>query len=844
MGLGGSSTGGSTPTVHKIKVNSSTYGTCIPIVYGRARIPALFFWDGDFYSQNSGGGSGKGGSGTGSSNTIYFVSVVAGLCVGIANGFGRAWNGTAKGHRRDHMASLYWSMHTGALGQLPWPYLTTKHPGHDLGYTGIAYAARHDWNLGSSANLPNMTFEVFGLLSTVTGNSTAGYSGTDANAGDIIADILTNQIYACGQPSSILGNVLTTFKQYCLAAGYNLSLVLDQQKKATEWIKDLLHICNADAVWSGGQLNIVPFCDADSAGLDGLNGSTFSAEAFLTPVYDLTDDDYVTQDKAGAPTRHQLTSPQDHDPVTVSVTSPADLFNDLSVEYVNASNDYNLDVVQATDEGDIIAHGLRKSSPLQFHPVTTAKLARQIVQIQLQRQLHTPNQYRIRVPQRYVLIDPMDALTITDSDLGLDRYPVRIVQIDEEMDDQGGMVIEGTLIITAEDLGPNSTPGYNTQPPGPWGGQDPNRVPLPINPPIIFEPNHAAMNTLIGGQLKGQREIWILTSGNEGDSTGDYQGCQIYMSSDGGSTYELVGTQNAPAQQGTLTGNLATYGGTNPDTAHTLGVDLSESNGIVSSVPNTLAAKKHNLAFVDTEIVAFTNVAAVGSGYQYNLTRLYRGLYNSQISAHSAGTLFGFLGAVHNLDPGVFRLPITQDMIDDASPLYFKFLPINPSGDVTIDLSTCVAYTITPKGEGSSQPYHVKIVLPGTDGVAFTGPHDVFGPISYTIPPGGGRIHIDWTALLTNGTHAQNARGYVSVTNGASSYNCAHHRTWLPSSAETHGFNASGHPAARFPGGAVLSISLIITPAGGHDLTVNPVDLSSPGTVVTFLDIQFHPSPN
>ena len=704
--FGNNSTSGSDPTVHKLKVNSSTYGTVIPLVYGRARLPAIFLWDGGFYSQTSTSGAGKGfGTGSGGTVTTYFLSVVLGLCTGVANGFGRVWHTTGKGQKREVQTQTNWTIFTGALAQTAWNYLTSKHPGQDIGYTGIAYVARQAWPLGTSANPPNMSFEVFGLLSTVTGNSTAGYIGTDVNAGQIIYDFLTNVNYGCAVPTSYMGNLLTTFEQYCLAAGYNLSPIIDQQKKAVEWIKDLLHICNADGVWSQGVFNVVPFCDANSTSLNGLNGSTFNANVFLTAVYSLTDDDFVTQDKAGATQRKQLTNPEDYDPITVIVTSPADLFNDLTVEYVNAGNDYNLDVVEATDEGDIVAHGLRKGSPLQFHPITTAALARQVVQIQLQQQRHTPNQYRFRVTQRYVLLDPMDVVNITDPGLGLNQYPVRIIQIDEEMDDQGGMIIEGTLIITAQDLGPNTTPGFNTQPPGPWGNQDPNRVPLPINTPIIFEPDQSMMHA-VSHQLSGGREIWMLTSGNEGDNAGDYQGCNIYMSLDGGTSYNLVGVQRTPATQGTLVTTLPTYGGSNPDTTHTLEVDLSESNGIVSTVTAGLGAKKQNLCYVQGnttpyEIMAFETETAAGAGYQYNLTRLYRGLYKSKIQASSAGNLWGFIGAIHNLDPGVFRLPITQDMIG-AGPIYFKFLPVNPSADGVASLASATAYSISPVGGGTA----------------------------------------------------------------------------------------------------------------------------------------------
>ncbi|MGH9637282.1 MAG: hypothetical protein ACRD72_20810, partial [Candidatus Angelobacter sp.] len=53
----------------------------------------------------------------------------------------------------------------GSRPQTPWSYLTSQHPGQDLGYNGIAYVAAPAMDLGESGTLPNLSFEV---LSAVT----------------------------------------------------------------------------------------------------------------------------------------------------------------------------------------------------------------------------------------------------------------------------------------------------------------------------------------------------------------------------------------------------------------------------------------------------------------------------------------------------------------------------------------------------------------------------------------------------------------------------------------------------------------------------------------------------
>jgi hypothetical protein len=57
-----------------------------------------------------------------------------------------------------------------------------------------------------------------------------------------------------------------------------------------------------------------------------------------------------------------------------------------------------------------------------------------------------------------------------------------------------------------------------------------------------------------------------------------------------------------------------------------------------------------------------------------------------------------------------------------------------------------------------------------------------------------------------------------------------------------YGFNASGHFDHHYAGGDVATVSLIISP-GSANLKIDAQDAADTN-VVTFLDIQFHPSPN
>jgi hypothetical protein len=85
--------------------------------------------------------------------------------------------------------------------------------------------------------------------------------------------------------SSLLGD-LSDYSLYCRANNLLLSPVLDQQIQAAEFLRRVLDETNSDCFWSEGVLKIKPFGDASATA----NGVTWNPD--LTPIYDLSDDDF------------------------------------------------------------------------------------------------------------------------------------------------------------------------------------------------------------------------------------------------------------------------------------------------------------------------------------------------------------------------------------------------------------------------------------------------------------------------------------------------------------------------------------------------------------------------
>jgi hypothetical protein len=619
--------------IGSLRVQSSSQGLPIAIVFGQTRVPGNLLDYFDFTAiphtekQKSGG---KGGGGTTVENTTYTytVGVLIGLMEGpaaLSNFVGTIWS------NKDvtDATKLGFSEYSGSYSQSPFPYLTTAHPAQALHYRGQAYVAHAALDLGSSDGLPNLSFEVTGLLG-------AG----DQNPADIVDLLLTSDKFGAGWPVAQLGD-LSDFYSYCDQAGFLASPAYTAQRSMGEMLSELAELGNSAVVWSGGVLQIKTYAD-EAVG---------SYTPDLTVRYSLTDDDFIAP--AGEP------------PVRIRRKRQSDAFNQVQVECLDRTNQYNPAVVDAKDQAAIDIYGLRPMDPIEAHAICDLSIARLVAQTKLQRQLYVRNVYSFTVGWRYVLLEPMDIVALTDTMLALDELPVRIISIEENEN--------GDLAIEAEELTIGiSTPGAYT-PQGssgstPAAGVDPGDT----NPPVIFQPPLA----LTGGKP----QIWIGAAGGV-----NWGGAEIHVSADANVTYTNVGVITNPATYGVLTANFPS--GSDPDTVNTLAVDLSTSNGSITAAPQSSADALATLSYVDSEIVAYS-AANLTSPNNYSFsTYIRRGQVGSNIGAHLAGTTFMRLNeAVQKFDisPGLF-----------GTTLQIKLPAYNTQGGGQQDLAAATPYPFT-----------------------------------------------------------------------------------------------------------------------------------------------------
>lgn len=685
---GGASQAKSRPQYTALQVQTSAYGITISLVFGKTRIAPNLIWYGDFKAIPHSAAGGKGGvmggggkSGGGKSYT-YQAALALGLCEGPIASVGQIWVSKAI----KTLADLGFTLFTGTYPQAAWGYLTTNHAGQDIGYEGLAYVAAAPYNLGNSAQLDQLTFEVTAL------SPNAIATLPDADPAVVITRLLTDANFGAGFPSAHLDG-LSTYSSYCRATGMVVSPAYTDARTAADIITELTTLTNAAPVWTAGILTIVPYGDQNVTA----NGATYTAPSQAQYDLDVANGDFIAD--PGSP------------PIKLTRKRAADAFNALSLEYLNRANQYNTEVVEAKDQAAIERLGLRKQDVQQAHLFCDAAAARQSVQLLLQRQ-NVLNQFQFTLGWSKILLDPMDIVTLTDPLLGLVKAPVRILEMEENDN--------GDIAVTAEEYlaGVGATPVY-AAPQGTRYSTDYNTAPGNANTPLIFEPPLALTTT-------GGLEVWAAVSGGI-----NWGGCDVWASSDGAS-YDKVAHLTASARQGVLTAILGAPASGNPDLTDTLAVDLTQSLGTLLAGSQADVDAFNTLCYVDGEYLAYKN-AILTAANKYNLTYLNRGLYGSTAGSHAINSAFA------RLDDAIAKITLTQDRI--GSTIFLKFTGFNVFGGSEQQLSDVAAYTyvITGGGISGALPNPTNLAANFAGGIQqiyWTGITDPRSPIDYEIRRG------------------------------------------------------------------------------------------------------------
>ena len=649
------------PQYTGLATQTSTTTAAVPIAFGQNRLAPNIIYQTDFKANKQKQKTGKGLGGKSVTYT-YSGTFVLALGWGPSAGCLRVWKDQSN---QTSYSALGFTFINGSIPQAPWGYLTSAHASEALGYPGLMLMCASNYDLGQSNSLPQHSFE----LKLPLWNTALPATG-DADAAQCIDSFLNSSIYG----ALIGGNVDTTslmssaaasttgdaaFQTYCRAMGFGISPLLESQEQALAILDRWTYILNTDMVWTGYSLFFLPRGSETITN----NGVTYLPDTAI--AFALTDDDFI---------------PGGSDPVILRRKSPMDVFNSIKLEIRNRANQYNIEPIEWRDQGLVDVYGLHAQSSIKGNEICEQSQGVVAAALIGQRVAYVRNEFEFTIGPNYMRLLPGSIGTITDARFG--TQTVKIIEIDE--------TDRSDLKVIAEEY--NGATGSNGAPSAQTVSNTPLNIAAPggsINPPIIFEPP----SSLAGPAA----QVWMAVSGGDGTTANaNWGGCFVYLSADN-VTFQQVGEIDGPARMGKTTGALAAYGGANPDTVDSLGVDLTMSGGALSSVVAGDAAAAVSLCVVKDaggalEFLSFRD-ATLGSPANYTLGgQLYRGLYGSSPGAHLSGIPFA------RLDSSIFKYSLPP--ADIGRTLYAKFQSFNIFNGAVEDISTLPTYSYTPSGAG------------------------------------------------------------------------------------------------------------------------------------------------
>lgn len=150
------------PRLGELAVQTSSYGTPIPKIFGTLRVAGTVIWSTDLQEHRTASGGGKGRPK--SVNYSYSASFAVALSGRSIRGVRRIWadGKLLRGAAGDFKSETKYRLHPGDEDQAPDPLIAAAEgAGGTSAYRGIAYAVFEDFQLADYANrIPSLTFEV------------------------------------------------------------------------------------------------------------------------------------------------------------------------------------------------------------------------------------------------------------------------------------------------------------------------------------------------------------------------------------------------------------------------------------------------------------------------------------------------------------------------------------------------------------------------------------------------------------------------------------------------------------------------------------------------------------
>ncbi|GGA58804.1 phage tail protein [Sphingomonas psychrolutea] len=174
------------PRLTELKLQTSSYGTQIPLLFGTIRIGGCVIWSTDLIESKSKSSNGKGQPST--INYSYSASFAVALSARAIIGVGRIWadGKLLRGSGGDFKSATGFRLHLGDEAQAVDPLIAAAEgAGRTPAHRGIAYAVFEHFQLADYGNrLPALTFEVIADAGPVS----VGAIAAEISGGAVVGD--------------------------------------------------------------------------------------------------------------------------------------------------------------------------------------------------------------------------------------------------------------------------------------------------------------------------------------------------------------------------------------------------------------------------------------------------------------------------------------------------------------------------------------------------------------------------------------------------------------------------------------------------------------------------------
>lgn len=216
------------PRLTDLSVQTSSYGSQIPLIFGTMRVAGTVIWSTDLIESRTSRSNGKGQPGT--NVYSYSASFAVLLSARRVARVGRIWadGNLLRGAEGDFKVMTGFRLHQGGEGQAVDPLIAAAEGAMAPAHRGLAYAVFENLPLGDFGNrIPSLTFEVVADEASVPVGTIAEVVGDGLVTGAGTGEALPGFSAFGDSARGVLGNLAEITGAWFAPAGATLALRVD-----------------------------------------------------------------------------------------------------------------------------------------------------------------------------------------------------------------------------------------------------------------------------------------------------------------------------------------------------------------------------------------------------------------------------------------------------------------------------------------------------------------------------------------------------------------------------------------------------------------------------------------